>query len=492
MPVQNEKPRILLDADEPISVTVDASDLTGAAAEPLKAIMARYGRPISAKAFADFQQTGLAELAVQLYQLGFTLVHCPTWPNGDGFPKSVVSDILAQDLRDQLEELEGVETFIVAATSREYIAVANSLRRHDKRVVIVGEEARVSRELRLCADEFVVLPPSKPERAPVSRVSRTAVRTEPSRIERAPEPTRVERPAEPVTRAPEPARVERAIEPVRAEKAPEPQKVEKAAETPREVAPKAESQETTKLPSDTEVVAEVRRIVAAEGICTPRRLARALCPVDRTPTGELRSRIANRIQTLVDSGKLVREKLVVGGTSVETILVGEDRADRPAQAVEAAAAEPVNVVEEMQVEVQAPRELETTTGNGSTHGEPLPQPQLTSASTPEPERKVDQSSANDIDAFVESFLRSAGAGSRLRKPAEPKKEEPKKEPRARGPKQAPVEAEAAVMVPEVEGEPVVASIAPAEEVAQEPAAKKPRSRRRTSKKSAAPESEATA
>ncbi len=157
MPVQNEKQRLLLDSDEPISVTVDASDLTGASAEPLKAIISRYGRPISARAFADFQQTNLAELAVQLYQMGFTLVHCPTWPNGDGFPKPVVTDILAQDLRDQVEELEGVDTFLVVANSREYIAVANALRRHDKRVVVIAEETKVARELRLCADEFVSL-----------------------------------------------------------------------------------------------------------------------------------------------------------------------------------------------------------------------------------------------------------------------------------------------------------------------------------------------
>lgn len=98
---------------------------------------------------------------------------------------------------------------------------------------------------------------------------------------------------------------------------------EKPAEPARQE--RVEAQDSAKLPSDPEVLAEVRRIVAAEGICTPRRLARALCPVDRTPTGELRSRIANRIQALTESGKLQRERLVVGGTSVETILVRDER-----------------------------------------------------------------------------------------------------------------------------------------------------------------------
>lgn len=496
MPVQNDKLRFNLDADEPISVTVDASDLTGAAAEPLKGIISRYGRPISAKAFADFQQASLAELAVQLYQLGFNLTHCPTWPNGDGFPKSVVSDILAQDLRDQLEELEGVETFLLVATSREYIAVANAMRRHDKRVVIVAEEAKVTRELRLCADEFVALPPSKPERAPVTRAPRTSVRTDAARqdraevvrVERAPEPVKIERVVEPVRierasepvrveRAPEPSRAERAPEPVRVERAPEPQKVERPVETV-----KAEALDQTRLPNDSEVVAEVRRIVAAEGICTPRRLARALCPVDRTPTGELRSRIANRIQMLVDSGKLLREKLVVGGTSVETILVGEDKAERAAQAAETPVAPAVPVAPEVQ-EPEEPREEIATVANGNGHGESgsvvdLPPAMIRAEQVAEPKRE--QPSGNDIDAFVESFLRSAGAAGKIRKRQEPKRDEPVAEiPAVAEPTQAPEPvAEVPVAVPE--GEPVVS----------EAPAKKSRSRRRTApKKASTPEPE---
>lgn len=435
MPLQNEKSRFNLEADEPISVTVDASDLTGASAEPLKAIIARYGRPVAARAFADFQQTNLAELAVQLYQLGFTLVHCPTWPNGDGFPKSVVSDILAQDLRDQLEELEGVETFLVAGTSREYIAVANALRRHDKRVVIIAEEAKVARELRLCADEFAILPPTKPERPQVTRAPRTT-RTEAPRIERFVEPARVSEPVR-VERAPEPVVVERVPEPVKIERAPEPRRVERQPEPVREPVKaessvKAESADQVKLPSDVEVVAEVRRIVAAEGICTPRRLARALCPVDRTPTGELRSRIANRIQSLVDAGTLLREKLVVGGTSVETILVGEDKPERgpettvvePApvvteQPVEPAAIEPL-------VELPAPSQLQEevahAAGNGNGQGEPMPEAEVPVAEKRDDrKRKPEPTPANDIDAFVESFLRSAGAASKLKKRVEPKR-----------------------------------------------------------------------
>lgn len=327
MPIYEDKKRMNVDEDGLISVTVDVTDLSTSSAEALRTIVRRFGRPVAIKAFADFQQPGLNDLAIQFYQLGFSLVHCPSWPNGDGHLKTIVSDVMAQDLRDQLEDLEEVDTFLIVATSRDYIAVANALRRHDKRVVVIAEEAKVTRELRMCADEFVALPPARPERSSRFSDSSRAERVETRRAERVESP-RMERS--------EASRMERAELP-RVEKVELPKPEREEVTRPE----RTETPDATKLPTDAEVIAEVRRIVAAEGICTPRRLARALCPVDRTATGELRSRIANRIQSLIDSGKLQRDKLVVGGTSVETILVGDERATRPeAPVAPEAAAEP--------------------------------------------------------------------------------------------------------------------------------------------------------
>ncbi len=436
MPIHNEKQRLNVTADEPISVTVDASDLSVASAEPLRNIMSRYGRPVVARAFADFQQPYASELAVQLYQMGFTLVHCPTWPNGDGVPKTVVSDVMAQDLRDQLEELEeSVETYIVVATSREFIAVANALRRHDRRVVVVAEEAKVCRELRMCADEFAILPHTRTERA--SEVGRQSRAAEIPRSERLVELGRGERLPEPVRLPSEPVRVEKPAVPVRLnrtaepaaparpEKTSGPHRTEKPVEVVRAEAARverADSQDMLRLPTDAEVLVEVRRIVAAEGICTPRRLARALCPVDRTATGEGRSRIANRIQALVDVGKLQRERLVVGGTSVETILAREDQngrtaeehgADAPAKTVPAA---PLAVTFEPEGDGQP----EIVAGEAMIQGEAVAQPEIVAEepvapSKPRREKRAATSkrqengakrSGQDLDALVESVLRS--------------------------------------------------------------------------------------
>lgn len=392
MAIQTERARPRLVADELVSVTIDATDLSATSTDALRSIISRYGRPISARAFADFQQPGLSDLSVQLYQMGFTLVHCPTWPNGDGVPKPIVSDVMAQDLRDQLEELEDAETFILVATSRDYIAVANAIRRHDRRVVVVAEESKVCREFRMCADEFVPLPPSRADRQETARAARSsdgsrASRAAAARGERALESAKVERPVEPL-------RSERPAEPVRVERTPEPVRVE--------------AQDLARLPSDAEVLAEVRRIIAAEGICTPRRLARALCPVDRTPTGELRSRIANRIQALVDSGKLLRERLVVGGTSVETILTREDRAAKASVTAEAVPQQVAPVGQPLHDQDRDGTErtdvLEPAVMDGMVQGEPLREP-VPFASDDEGTERLSVSPAADLDAFVESVLR---------------------------------------------------------------------------------------
>jgi hypothetical protein len=388
MLIRNEKQSAEVIADEAISVTVDASDLTAASAEPIRNIVRRFGRPVSARAFGDFQQPALAELAIQLYQMGFTLVHCPSWPNGDGFPKSIVSDVLAQDLRDQLEQLDDVETYLLIATSRDYIAVANALKRHEVRVVVVAEDAKVCRELKACSDEFVALPATRPEPNRHNRQERVS---EQAASERAAESTRSERSSSSSRsrRASEASRVERASEPAK----PEP--------------------ETIRLPSDAEVLSEVKRIVAAEGICTPRRLARALCPVDRTSTGEVRSRIANRIQALIDSGKLQRERLVVGGTSVETILVREDRNGRDVNAGLQGAATPSTPAPqppEVTPELDVAEKGEPAKVDEPEQSEPTPEVPAEAAAEGSDEAAV-VTPGQDLDAFVESVLRASEPSS---------------------------------------------------------------------------------
>ncbi|MCX6022462.1 MAG: NYN domain-containing protein, partial [Chloroflexi bacterium] len=106
-----------------VSVNLDIANLPPEAAATILRESANYGRVVTARAFADFRRNDLGDLPVQLFQLGFQLVHCPSWPNGGGRLKSVVDSILAQDLRDQAEFDPTLEVFVLGSGDRDFLAV---------------------------------------------------------------------------------------------------------------------------------------------------------------------------------------------------------------------------------------------------------------------------------------------------------------------------------------------------------------------------------
>lgn len=143
-----------------VSLNIDVANLPREAIERLVELAPSQGRVVISHAFGDFRREDMEDLAVQLYQYGFRLIHCPAWPNPSqrGRLKSVVDDVMAQDLRDQMEYAPQVEVFILGTGDRNFIAVANALKRHGKKVVVGADKESINRELRLCADEFLPLP----------------------------------------------------------------------------------------------------------------------------------------------------------------------------------------------------------------------------------------------------------------------------------------------------------------------------------------------
>lgn len=141
-----------------VSLNIDVANLPREAIEKLVEIAPQQGRVAISHAFGDFRREDMDDLAVQLYQFGFRLIHCPAWPTQRGRLKSVVDDVMAMDLRDQLEYAPHIEVFILGTGDRNFIAVANALKRHGKRVVVAADQESINRELRLCADEYLALP----------------------------------------------------------------------------------------------------------------------------------------------------------------------------------------------------------------------------------------------------------------------------------------------------------------------------------------------
>ncbi len=245
-----------------VSLNIDVANLPREAIERLVELAPTQGRVLLRHAFGDFRREDMDDLAIQLFQYGFQLVHCPAWPNQRGRLKSVVDDVMAQDLRDQLEYAPEVGVFILGSGDRNFIAVANALKRHGKKVVVAADQESINRELRLCADEYLALPRNRGGRS-----------------------------------LPQPQ--------------PQPQ-------------PQPEPEVAFEPPTGAELLSQIRQLAETTDYLTARRVVRALLPEDVSGTGRVRSALANHIQELIDSGHLRAERRTIKGRTVTTLVIDED------------------------------------------------------------------------------------------------------------------------------------------------------------------------
>lgn len=235
-----------------VSLNIDVANLPREAIEKLIELAPKQGKVVISHAFGDFRREDMEDLAVQLYQFGFRLIHCPAWPTQRGRLKSVVDDVMAQDMRDQLEYAPNLEVFIVASGDRNFIAVVNALKRHGKRVVVAADQESINRELRLCADEYLALPRFR-------------------------------------------GRYRSWAQP--------------------EASPEAD------LPTEDELMEQIRRLADSTDYLTLRRILRALIPEESQSDDKLREGLTGRIHSLLESGALVTETRSIRGRTVSTIVV---------------------------------------------------------------------------------------------------------------------------------------------------------------------------
>lgn len=241
-----------------VSLNIDVANLPREAIEKLIELAPKQGKVIISHAFGDFRREDMEDLAVQLYQFGFRLIHCPAWPTQRGRLKSVVDDVMAQDMRDQLEYAPELEVFIVASGDRNFIAVVNALKRHGKRVVVAADQESINRELRLCADEYLALPRLR---------GRYRTWAQP------------------------------------------------------------EAAADLDLPSDDELLEQIRRLSDSTDYLTLRRIQRGLIPDVSLGDDRLRDALTGRIHALLESGALRTERRSIKGRMVSTILVDDSPVD---------------------------------------------------------------------------------------------------------------------------------------------------------------------
>src|SRR5436190_291271 len=132
--------------------------------QALKDAGARFGRVVTAKAYANWQEGHNLRDPNDLYSVGIEPIYVPTIfigpsDNADdrGLPrrKNSVDIKLAVDLVEFALSNPTVNTFVLVTGDGDFIHLINNLRTRGKRVVIIGTSWNTSWQLTNSADTFI-------------------------------------------------------------------------------------------------------------------------------------------------------------------------------------------------------------------------------------------------------------------------------------------------------------------------------------------------
>jgi uncharacterized LabA/DUF88 family protein len=147
--------------------------------QALKEAAGRFGRVVTAKAYANWQEGHNLRDPNDLYSVGIEPIYVPTIYIGSGDPnleglrrKNSVDIKLAVDVVEFALLNPQVATFVLATGDGDFIHLVNTLRSRGKRVIVVGQSWNTSWQLTSSADQFVAydidVDPAK-ERAPAAK-----------------------------------------------------------------------------------------------------------------------------------------------------------------------------------------------------------------------------------------------------------------------------------------------------------------------------------
>lgn len=132
-------------------------------AQALKEAAGRFGRVVTAKAYANWQEGHNLRDPNDLYSVGVEPIYVPTLFVGTGDPatdghlrrKNSVDIKLAVDAVELALANPALETFVFATGDGDFIHLVNTLRTRGKRVVIIGLSWSTSWQLTSNADQFI-------------------------------------------------------------------------------------------------------------------------------------------------------------------------------------------------------------------------------------------------------------------------------------------------------------------------------------------------
>jgi hypothetical protein len=116
------------------------------------------GRVEEAQCYGDFRQLHIGDMALDLYALGFMMVHCPSWNNGDSVMKRSDDRILEKTIRNTLNHRPQISTYILVTSDADIIPTCHTIIEHEKRLILYSNPAGLGGLLRSCGFEVRQVP----------------------------------------------------------------------------------------------------------------------------------------------------------------------------------------------------------------------------------------------------------------------------------------------------------------------------------------------
>jgi uncharacterized protein (TIGR00288 family) len=145
-----------------IALLVDGDNLTGQSWAVLLDRAREFGLLAVARLYTDFQNLNDGGMAAR--SAGFELVHVLGKRTSTGY-KSMVDVTLATDGMTILYENPNITAMIIGTGDADFLPLIRQWKRRGKGVVVMSNEAKLSSELRLVADELITFEGGKKKRA---------------------------------------------------------------------------------------------------------------------------------------------------------------------------------------------------------------------------------------------------------------------------------------------------------------------------------------
>ncbi len=108
-----------------------------------------------ARCYGDFRQEHLTATALDLYALGVTMIHTPSWPNGGNSMKRSDDRLLEKGIRDTLMKRPSISAFLVVTSDSDIIPTCHSILEQKRRLVLYSSmDGVLGRILKTCGFEI--------------------------------------------------------------------------------------------------------------------------------------------------------------------------------------------------------------------------------------------------------------------------------------------------------------------------------------------------